>query len=133
MSYADPRETPELIDARNTIKALRGDGVDFYDIAKKVKRSYTLVKSVMQGRARNRFIYAQVLKTVKTIELTYNQRLIKKMLDMELTNKELGRRLNVHPSRISEAIHEYPQHNPKIRKMVINIIETEYAQFMRKK
>ena len=128
MSYTKPKETSELTDVKNTIKALRGEGVDFIQIAQRMNRSYTLVKSVMQGRARNRFIYDEVLKIVQSIELTPNQQLIKKMLDMRLSNKELARRLHVRPSRISEAIHEYPSHNAELRKMIIQLVEDEYMQ-----
>jgi len=129
MTYTERRDTPELIEIRNTIKALRGDGVDFIAIAKKTRRSYTLVKSVVQGKARNRFIYAALLKAVREIHLTPNQQLIKMMLDMELTNKEIARRLQTHPNRISEAIHEHPDHNPEIRRKAIAIINAQYRQF----
>lgn len=129
MSYTERRETPELIEIRNTIKALRGDGVDFIAIAKRTGRSYTLVKSVVQGKARNRFIYAALLKAVREIHLTPNQQLIKMMLDMALTNKEIARILQTHPNRISEAIHEHSNHNPEIRMAVIRLVETRYRLF----
>ncbi|RUS67270.1 hypothetical protein CUZ56_01213 [Saezia sanguinis] len=84
MSYTERQDTPELVESRNTIKAFRGDRVDFIAIAKKTRRSYTLVKSVVQGKARNRFIYAALLKVVRKIHLTPNQQLIKMMLDRQL-------------------------------------------------
>lgn len=73
MSYTKRRKTPELIEIRNTIKALRDDGVDFIAI---VKRTGAIMRSkanhINSGNSRKfSFLLLLVLVLIKPSQVFF--------------------------------------------------------------
>lgn len=134
MSYTEKRNSLELTETRNIIKTLSRSGdISVKQIAEDLGRSYTLVKAVLVGTSRNKFICDRLFSIAANTQLTEKQMLIKKMLDLNLTNKDLARIFKVSKNRVSEAIHEARGHKVNLKKKLTAHIEHLYSHYLHEK